>query len=426
MRDDTGDDTRDNTRDARRNLPVTAMAADRPPAGLVAQILGQLAFGLLAMTLCIPSMAEWGRIFDASPGWVQGTFSGYVVAYGVLQLVHGPLSDRLGRRRVLLAGLAVALAGTLLAALATDIVTLVAARTLQGAGTAAGMVVGRALVQDHFQGPARTRMMAGIGMTLGLCPPAGTLVGGQLHELFGWRAPFVLTLGLGLALAFAAWRGLPRTRPSAAAQAAAAAGHWLPAMGRAYAQLARTPGFAAHVVVVSGATATFYAFLAGAPLVLGAQGVGPGRIGLYVMTIPGAYIVGNYATARLAQRLGEPAIMAAGQALTLAGLGLMLALAFAGVHAPLAVALPLVLLGLGHGLLMPAALAGTVGLVPALAGAAAGVAGLAQQLLGAAAGWAVGLVPHADARGLGLLMLALTASSVVAQLTLRRQRPRPS
>ena len=188
---------------------MTASIPRVPPSpALIAQILGQLAFGLVAMTLCIPSMPEWSLAFDTTPATVQLTFSGYVAAYGLLQLVYGPLSDRLGRRRVLLTGLTIALCGTLLAALAHDITTLVVARTLQGAGTAAGMVVGRALVQDFFEGTARTRMMAGIGMTMGLCPPAGTLIGGQLHEALGWRAPFWLTLAIGLLLTVTAWRVL--------------------------------------------------------------------------------------------------------------------------------------------------------------------------------------------------------------------------
>jgi len=388
-----------------------------PSPALIAQILGQLAFGLLAMTLCIPSMAEWGSTFDTSQAMVQLTFSGYVAAYGLLQLVYGPLSDRLGRRRVLLAGLAVALLGTLLAALAQRIEVLVLARTLQGAGTAAGMVVGRALVQDLFEGPARTRMMAGIGMTMGLCPPAGTLIGGQLHEAFGWRAPFWLTLAMGLLLAVAAWRGLPRSLVVPGDQP-----HWLTATGRAYARLWRESGFIAYVLLVGSATATFYAFLAGAPLVFTQQGVTPGRIGLYVMCVPLAYIAGNFATTRLARRLGDRRMIGIGQAFSLAGVGFTLALALAGWNHPLAIALPLMLLGIGHGLLMPAALAGTVGLVPALAGAAAGVAGLMQQLLGALAGWAVGLVPTADARGLALLMLLLTLASAAAFVTLRRHK----
>ena len=131
------------------------------------------------------------------------------------------------------------------------------------------MVVGRALVQDFFQGAARTRAMAGIGMTMGLCPPAGTLIGGQLHEALGWRAPFWLTLAIGLLLAVAAWRVLPRNAP----RASAGGSHLLTTMSQAYARLAREPGFIAHVLLVGAATATFYAFLSGAPLVFARQRV---------------------------------------------------------------------------------------------------------------------------------------------------------
>ncbi|NWL95577.1 MFS transporter, partial [Klebsiella pneumoniae] len=84
------------------------------------------------------------------------------------------------------------LLGSVVAALATDLPTLVAGRVLQGAGSAAGMVVGRALIQDLFQGPQRTRVMAYVGMAMGLCPPLGTIVGGQLHVGLGWQANFVL------------------------------------------------------------------------------------------------------------------------------------------------------------------------------------------------------------------------------------------
>ena len=145
---------------------------------LVAYLLAQLAFGLVAMTICIPSMQEWGAIFGASQGTVQLTFSGYVVANGGLQLLYGPLSDRLGRRLMLLIGLALACVGSVLAAFAPDLDVLIAARVLQGAGGAAGMAVGRAMVQDLFQGPERTRVMAYIGMAMGLCPPLATIIGG--------------------------------------------------------------------------------------------------------------------------------------------------------------------------------------------------------------------------------------------------------
>lgn len=403
------------------STPTPAATPPAVPPTLLLNLLGQLAFGLLAMTICLPSMQEWGSIFGVGQPAVQLTFSAYVLTYGALQLAYGPMSDRLGRRRVLLAGLAIAAAGSLGAALAPSLAWLVAARALQGAGAAAGMVVGRALVQDLFEGPQRTRVMAWIGMTMGLCPPLATLLGGQLHVHLGWRAGFVLMALLALLLWLAAWRGLPGPSKSARPPA----GPWLATMRSAYAQLLlRTPGFLPFVAILAMATATFYAFLGGAPVVLGRLGVGPAELGLYIMCVPMAYIGGNYLTTRLVQRHGERPMMAVGQAFTLAGIAAMLALGLAGWQHPLAFSLPLLLLGLGHGLLVPPALAGTVGLQPALAGAAAAVAGLAQQLCGAFGGYAVGLLPGQGVPPLGALMLALALAGALAQAALPRRTAR--
>lgn len=386
-----------------------------PHGWLIANLLLQLAFGLLAMTICLPSMQEWGAIFGTGQASVQLTFSGYVVTYGAMQLIYGPLSDRLGRRRVLMVGLAIAFLGTTLAALAPDLPTLVAARVLQGAGCAAGMVVGRALVQDLFQGPERTRVMAFVGMAMGLCPPLATIIGGQLHVRLGWQANFVLMAGLAAVLFVAAWRGLPDARPTQEVRP-----HWLQAMLGSYACLLREPSFLWHMGLLAMTTATFYAFLGGAPIVLGSYGVRPDGIGYYIMCIPGAYVVGNFFASRMAHGVGPVRMMGWGQVLTLGGIALMLALALAGWRSPLAFALPLTLLGVGHGLLVPPALAGTVGLVPALAGSAAAMAGLSQQLTGAVGGFAVGLFPHDGAANLGWLMLGFALCGALAHWRLRR------
>lgn len=399
---------------------MTSSVPRAAPHGLlVANLLAQLAFGLLAMTICLPSMQEWGAIFDRSQAAVQLTFSAYVLTYGSLQLLYGPLSDRLGRKRVLMFGLAVGGLGSALAALAPDLNTLVAARALQGAGAAAGMVVGRAMVQDLFQGPERTRVMAYVGMAMGLCPPLATIIGGQLHVRLGWQANFVLMTVLAAVLFVAAWRGLPDHQKATTVQP-----HWLRAMLSSYARLAREPSFALHVGLLAMTTATFYAFLGGAPIVLGSYGVGPDGIGFYIMCVPGAYILGNFAVSHLVHRLGERPLMRLGQGFTLGGIALMLSLALIGVNTPWAFALPLMLLGIGHGLLVPPALAGTVGLLPALAGSAAAVAGLMQQMMGAVGGFAVGLFPHEGAVNLGWLMLGFALLGALAQWRLHRP-PRP-
>ena len=403
-------------------MTISASHTDHPAHAhshspwLIANLLAQIAFGLLAMTLCLPSMQEWGAIFATDQAHVQLTFSGYVVAYGGLQLVYGPLSDRHGRKAILLVGLVIAGVASGLAVFATDIRWLTAARILQGAGCAASMVVGLSLVQDLFQGHQRTRVMAYVGMSLGLIPPLATLLGGQIHVRMGWQANFVVLALLAPALAIAAWRGLPSTQPPVTSDS-----HWLRAMLSAYRRLMREPRFLLYVVILAATTATFYVFLGGAPIVLKGYGIGPDGIGWFIMAVPISYIVGNFMTSRLIQGMGERRMMAAGQVFTLTGLVIMLALGLAGLKNPMAVALPLLLLGFGHGLLNPPALAGTVAVVPALAGSAAAVAGLMQQLTGATGAYLVGLVSHEGAVNLGWMMLAFSLVAAFAQWLLHRR-----
>ena len=393
-----------------------AVKASAHSPWLIANLLAQISFGLLAMTLCLPSMQEWGAMFATDQAHVQLTFSGYLVAYGCFQLVYGPLSDRHGRKVMLITGLAIAGAASVMAMLADDVLTLTIARVLQGAGSAASMVVGRSMVQDLFEGPERTRVMAYIGMSLGLCPPLASVIGGQIHVRLGWQANFAILTVLAAVLLVAAWRGLPDHRPARPAEDQ----HWLRAMLQAYRRLFREPRFLLYVVILAATTAAFYVFLGGAPIVFSRYGIGPDGVGWFIMTVPLSYIVGNFLTSRIIHRTGERRMMQWGQVFTLSGIALMLALGLTGTHSPLAVALPLLLTGFGHGLLNPPALAGTVGVIPALAGSAAAVAGLLQQLTGATGGYLIGLVPH-DSVNMGAMMLAFSLVALLAQLCLHRR-----
>ena len=398
--------------------------AKAPSTALTLNLLAQVAYGLLVMTVCLPSMPEWGALFGRRQDEVQLTFSGFVLTFGLLQLVYGPLSDRYGRRTMILTGLAVGIAGSVLAALATSLPALVAARVLQGAGAAAGMVVGRAAVQDLFHGPQRTRVMAYVGMTLGLCPPTGTVVGGQIHEALGWQANFVLAAGLGVVLLAAAWWGLPRWGTGSTVHGGAAGGGAarpsralavLAGMGRAYTQLLRMPVYLLHVAVLGLTTAAFYMFLAAAPSVLRSYGIGAGEVGFFIMVVPLSYIGGNFLTSRLVRRWGGPRLMRLGQGFSLTGTALMLLLGLAGQHSAWAFVGPLLLLGIGHGLLVPPCLVATVALMPALAGAASGLAGVTQQLTGALGGYLVGWVPHHHHIGVAALMLGATVLASLAR-----------
>ena len=379
----------------------------------MANLVSQLAFSLFVMTVCIPSMQDWPATFGASQAAVQLTFSAFVAAFGGMQLVYGALSDRLGRKPVLVAGLALACAGGVLAALAPDLVVLTSARVLQGMGVASGMVTARAMVQDLFTGRERTRMMAFIGMAMGLTPPLGTIVGGQLHVRFGWQANFWLVAAAAAVLLVAAQAGLPapvRSAPRGGSD-------WRNLLG-GYGRLMREPAFVHAVVVLATMTAAFYTFLGGAPIVLKAYGVTPDTLGWYVMCIPLSYVAGNVLTTRLIATRGDRFLMLLGQASTFAGIVIVVALGLAGVREPLGIALPLTLLGIGHGLLAPVILTRTVGLIAALAGSAAALAGVMQQVTGAIAGYVIGLVPAPGQLSLGMLMLGWTLAGLASQLLL--------
>lgn len=384
----------------------------------MALLLAVTAYGLIAMTLCLPSMPAWGEIFMAPQDRVQLTFSSFVIGLGGAQIVYGPLSDRYGRRRVLLVGFVLALAGAVAGVFADTLALLIAARFLQGAGAAAGMVIGRAMVQDHYTGAERPRVMAYVGMVLGVCPPVATVLGGQLHVHFGWRANFYFAAVVAALLLVAVAVLLPRDRPSTSARA-----HWLRELVQSYLKLVRLPAYLAYCIILSMCTGAFYVFLAGVPVVLSNYGVGPAAIGWYIIFPPLCYILGNFMTSRLLRHTSEVRLMFWGHFATLGGIATSIALALAGVREPLALVAPLALLGLGHGLLMPSILAGTVSLVPALAGAAAAGAGLAQQFSGGLGAYLIGLVPHDDAVNLGFVLFAFMSCSLGALLVLRRVRP---
>ena len=385
---------------------------------LVVNLIAQLAFGLLAMTLCLPSMQEWGDIFQASQSAVQLTFSLYVLAYGGFQLVYGPMSDRYGRKPILLIGLFTLFLGATIAAFANSLETLLLGRFIQGAGGAAGMVVGRSMVQDLFHGPERTKVMAYVGMSLGCVPPLASITGGQIHVHLGWHANFYLLMLLASLLTWWAWRALPAPQPIANDPTVEA----ITFLG-AYKRLLQSPIFIRYLIILAVTTATFYTFLGGAPLVLKSYGVGPEGVGFYIMTIPLSYFVGNYITSRFIHRFGERIISQWGQLFTLSGIAIMLSLALVGVHTPLAFSLPLIFLGFGHGLLVPPTLSGTVAVIPALAGSAAGFAGVVQQITGGVGGYLIGFLSNDNAVNLGSMMMGFALCGLISHVSLRRLKP---
>lgn len=395
----------------------------RPSGGNLARLLvlvGNVGIGLMAMTICLPSLPAWETVFSATTADVQLTYSAYLLAFASMQLLCGPLSDRFGRRPVILAGLVVVIAGSILAALAPTIEILIAARAIQAGGATAGMVVGRALVQDMFDGSDRTRVLAYMGIVMGATPPIFVLLGGYLHAYVGWQSTFVFVAGAAVLLLTASVFVLPGSHRQIERSVAPRQG-----VLSVYAMLLRNRPFLLYALAIAGCSTGFYAFLAGTPTVLNRLGVAPESVGWYILFTTGSYIVGNFLTTRIVHRVGERRLLGIGETVAMVGPILALAIGLSGNDSAVIFLLPLILMGFGHGLVIPPSLTGVIGQYPAHAGAAAALSGAMQQAGGAIAAYALGLFAVISQATMGIVLVAVScvAAAAVVGLLLRRTTP---
>lgn len=344
--------------------------------------------GLVASTIYVPSVPAIAHGLHTSMARVQLTFVGYLLAFAVSMLVLGPLSDRVGRRRTVLCGLALSALASLICAASPTIEVLVAARILQGIGACAGLVVGRALTREIWGPEAAAQVIAGRAIAATLMQAGAPVVGGYLQALIGWRANFAAVAVLAcfamvLMICYVPNRG-PAPRLRARGQGVIAN----------YRTLISTRRFLGYVFAAAGAHAGFHIFAAGAPAVLiGKFGVAPDLYGYYAALPPLGFLVGSCFSSRLTVRLGVDGMIRIG-AIVLIPAGLvMLALAMFHVVGPFAVIGPMIFVCCGSGLITPNATAGSLGVNPRVVGAASGLGSFIQMSGAAGATAALSLGP---------------------------------
>lgn len=382
----------------------------RPDTLAMTAVLAMLtALGPLSTDFYLPSLPEIVRVMATDVSGAQATLSAFLFGFAAGQIVWGPLSDRLGRRPVLIAGLCLFGVTTLACAFAPSIEALIGARFAQALGASGPIVLGRAMVRDLYEGPRAGRELARMGTIMGLVPAVAPVLGGVLQTAFGWRSTFLASLLFALAILAVVVTMLPETLRQRSPERFS-----LLAIIRGFRLLLQNRAYRIYVALTALAYAGLFAFISGSSFVLmGVYGLSAPAYGLSFGFCVLGYILGTIIAQRLVGRRGLDGVIALGVA-CLAGGGLAMLLGVAtGLGGPLGVVVPMALYACGVGLTMPQAQASAMMPFPDRAGAASSLTGLCQMLLSACVGLLVGHLLKGSALPLPIVMAVIGVATLV-------------
>ncbi|MER7184023.1 multidrug effflux MFS transporter, partial [Streptomyces hyaluromycini] len=400
-------------------VPDTAGPA---PSGRTATalivVLGALtAVAPLATDMYVPGFPALGKALGASSSAVQLTMTAFLAGLVVGQLVIGPLSDGLGRRRLLMAGSAGFVLCSVACAAAPDIAALTGARFLQGVAGAAGMVLARAVLTDRFHGPELPRYFAVLSQVIGVAPIAAPVLGGAVLAVSTWRAVFAVLAVLGVLLLLAVVRAVPESLPPERRHGGGLAGTF-----RAMGALLAGRAFMGYVLVVALVSAAMFAYISGSSFVFeNLHGVSSTTYSLIFAGNAVAMLAAGASFARLAGRGTRlNTLLSAGVGIALLGalaqvlLVVTVGETLAGTWATLFVTAG------GIGLVFPSAMSIGQAVGRTAPGAASALLGGFQFLFGALAAPLVGVFGEDSSRPMALIMLSALAAAALALVGLAR------
>lgn len=381
----------------------------------MATLVALAGIAALSMNVFLPSLPGMARYFGVDYGLMQLSVSAYLAASAVVQLLVGPISDRWGRRPVMLGALAIFLAASAGTLLAPNAGWFLVMRMIQAVVTT-GLVLSRAVVRDMVAGPAAASRIGYVTMGMSVVPMLAPILGGALDQLWGWKASFTAMLALGVAVFVLAWVDMGET---------ARGGLSLRAQIKAYPVLARSGRFWGYAMAATLASGAFFAYLGGAPFVGETVfHLSPAEVGYWFAAPSIGYLLGNFASGRWSILVGMDRMILWGAVVTVAALTVSLTADLAQLHHPLMFFGAVAFMGLGNGMVMPNANAGMMSVRPELAGTASGLGGAMAVAGGAALAALAGyfLVPGAGATPLLVIMLLSALGSLGAILAVMDAR----
>ncbi len=350
------------------------MRAAQSPPTLITLIFAT-ALSVLTLNMFLPSLAHMSEDFGVDYGLMNVAVAGYLFVSAVLQLIVGPLSDRYGRRPVLLIAMVIFVAASIGCVLAESIWVFLSFRLIQAA-VVAGPVLSSASIRDRYPPNEAASKLGYVAMAMALAPMLGPMLGGALDMLFGWRAGFVLYSLLGAGVLLLLWADMGETNTNRSSTFAA--------QMREYPHLFRARRFWGYALCAAFSIGGFFSFITGAPLVAAAWfDLSPAMLGLGIGIITGGFMVGNFVTGRIAKHTQLTTMILIGRIVASVGpfCGLLL---FIGNMGSVWVFFgSAICVGFGNGLTNANASAGVMSVRPKLAGSAAGLSGALIVALGA-------------------------------------------
>lgn len=385
---------------------------DPPPRALLWLLIGIASIGPMSLNIIMPALPGIAAALQSDPTTVQLLLSLYLVFMAIAQLVLGALSDRFGRRPVLLGGLLLTVLVSLAALFAASISSLIVARALQAFGASTGIVISRAIIRDLYDRDKSASMLAVVTMVIMVVPTLVPPLGGLLQMTLGWQSIFAAVALFAAALLTWIWIALPETHT------VPTGGGGLIRFADEFRFLLANRAFNGYVLAGSFSSALFFIFLGGAPHVIATfQGRSAFELGLWLTVAALTYMVGNFMSARYAIRFGVDALIAVGAAIAVVGgiVGLILVIGFPHLG-PIIIALPQGITAFANGLVVPNAIAGAVSVRPQAAGTAAGIQGFVQMGIAAAAAQLVShlLTAHGNADPMAWMLFASSVISALA------------
>jgi DHA1 family bicyclomycin/chloramphenicol resistance-like MFS transporter len=351
-----------------------------PPASLpLTLLLGVLvALTALGMDMFLPAVPVLAAALGAEPGAAQNAITGYLIGLALGQLAWGPISDRFGRKPVLLAGLGLFFASSIGGALADSLASVVLLRFAQGLGMSSGPVLARSIVRDLYAREQAAHLLARMMAVFGIVPVTAPLIGAQALSWRGWPAVFWVYAAIAVALLAAVALGLRETAPAARPSVAPAR------IAAGYAVLFRDARFRAALATMLFAQMGIIAFVSSSALAMvKALQLTPVAFSVLFSAVMLGQIGGGYAGSRLVPRLGVERMVRLGAALVLAAGGALALLAFGGAAHWSAIVLPMLVFLFGCAFVIPNATAAALAPFPQMAGSASSLLGTLPFGLGA-------------------------------------------